>query len=302
MTETVETQRKRAVSTAGSSPGADETDEKGFTMIHSYHNSHATARTFYSLKRGTPGTLKVVADPGARAFVGVELEIEAGSADRRELSDKVDALMGNLATCEGDGSLRNGFEIITQPATVPAFLNGFKIDDLTDMLNAEGAESHDTSTCGLHVHYSRAALGHSDETRDMVCAKILVLMDKFENQLTCIARRNWTDNSYTHKYYGFNGSGENSTKKLLAKFAPCKSSDDRYHALNLTNTGTIEFRIFRGTLNATAIRAAVELCETLVKYSQTHTTPEVQGCTWSEFLSTCQHPDLAKYCTERGIA
>lgn len=271
--------------------------------IHSYHNSHRTSRTFYTLKRGasTP-TLKTVADPGARAFVGVELEIEAGRAERNSLSDQVDDLMGDLATCETDGSINYGFEIITQPATVAAFVNGFKLDELTAMLDAAGAKSHDTDSCGLHVHYSRAALGASEQARDMVCAKILVLMDKFTDQLVMFARRNWTCSRWAPKYSGFNANGEQSTKKLLEKYKPCKDSGDRYHALNLTNTATIEFRIFRGTLNPLALRATVELVEAMVDFCKTHTTPEVQACTWADLIATSTHEDLAKYCTERGIA
>ena len=271
--------------------------------INSYHTSHRSSRTFYTMKRGasTP-TLKTVADPGARAFVGVELEIEAGHADRWTLSDKVDAIMGGLATCETDGSLNDGFEIITQPATVAAYVKGFKLDELTAMLDAEGAKSHDTSTCGLHVHYSRAALGASEQARDMVCAKILVLMDKFTDQLVKFARRDWTISRWAPKYAGFNAEGEQSTKKLLGKYKPCKDSGDRYHALNLTNTATIEFRIFRGTLNPLALRATVELVEALVEYCKTHTTPEVQAATWADLIATSTYPELAKYCTDRGIA
>lgn len=272
-------------------------------MIYNYHTSHRSPRTFYALKRGASvPTLKTVTDPGARAFVGVELEIEAGRAERHTLSDEVDAIMGNLATCETDDSLNDGFEIITQPATVPAFLKAFKLDELTDLLTAKGAKSANTSTCGLHVHYSRAALGASEQARDMVCAKLLVLMDKFTDQLIKFARRDWTNLHYAKKWGNFNATGENSTKKLLGKFKPCKDSGDRYHALNLTNDATIEFRIFNGTLNPVVLRATVELVEAMVEYCKTHTTPEVQAATWADVIGMSAYPELAAFCTAREIA
>ena len=168
-------------------------------------------------------------------------------------------------------------------------------------MQALNVKSHDGRNCGLHVHVSRAALGMTPEAIDMVCAKILVLMDKFTPELIAFARRDWTTNHYCKKYDGFNGSGENSTKKLLGKFKPCKDSRDRYHALNLTNSATIEFRIFKGTLNPLTLRATVQLCDTLVQYCKTHTTPEVQTATWSDLVDTCKLPELKEYCRARGI-
>lgn len=266
--------------------------------IHSYHNSHRTPRTFYKLDRNH--NLKPFT-PTIQGCVGVELEVESPRVYPETLSDEVDALMGNMATCERDGSLDDGFEIITQPATPDAFMDGFKLDELCALLNDNGAKSHDTDTCGLHVHYSRAALGHTEQARDMVCAKILVLMDKFTDELTKFARRNWECSRWAPKYSHFNANGEQSTKKLLEKYKPCKDSGDRYHALNLTNSTTIEFRIFRGTLNPLALRATVALVDAIVNYCKTHTTPEVQACRWAELVMGSKYSDLKTYCVRRGI-
>lgn len=269
-------------------------------MVHNYHESHRRSPSFYKLNRD--GSLKTYT-PTIQGHVGIELEVECRGVDMpTRLSDKVDFLMGNLATCEHDGSLCNGFEIITQPATVEAFLKGFKVDDLCALLESNGAKSHDTSSCGLHVHYSRAALGHTEQARDMVCAKILVLMDKFEDKLIKLARRHYPSNGYCLKYSNFNAAGEQSTKKLLDKYKPCKDCRDRYHSLNLTNANTIEFRIFKGTLNPLAIKATVELVETLVEFCKTHTTPQIQSCTWGELVAACKHEELAEYCHKRGVS
>lgn len=267
--------------------------------IHSYHNSHRTERTFY--KKDRNGNLKAVANPGAALFVGVELEVESPREYPDHLSDLVDELMGNTATCERDGSLNEGFEIITEPATPAAYCDSFKLEELCRLLDSHGAKSHDTRTCGLHVHLSRAALGASEQARDMVCAKILVLMDKFTDELTKFARREWVNGRWAPKYHNFNANGEQSTKKLLEKYKPCKDSGDRYKALNLTNDATIEFRIFRGTLNPTALKATVLLCATMVEFCKTHTTPQVQACTWGELICSCSRPELNEYVTKRGI-
>ena len=266
--------------------------------IHSYHNSHRTERTFYKQKNNQ---LKTTTNPGSGLFVGVELEVESPREDPEMISDFVDELMGNTATCERDGSLNEGFEIITQPATPAAYCDNFKLEELCRLLDSNGCKSHDTRTCGLHVHVSRAALGASEQARDMVCAKLLVLMDKFTDELTKFARRDWVNGRWAPKYRNFNADGEQSTKKLLEKYKPCKDSGDRYKALNLTNDATIEFRIFKGTLNPLALKATVLLCETMVQFCKTHTTPQVQACTWNDLVGSCSRAELREYCAKRDI-
>ncbi len=271
--------------------------------IENYHSSHRRETVFRALKRGASvPTLKTISDPGNCAFYGVENETDTSAArrDRTTCANFARDILGNLATCESDCSV-SGFEIITQPATLEAFCKGYPIDDLCEAMQALGVKSHDGHNCGLHVHVSRAALGMTPEAIDMVCAKILVLMDKFTPELVAFARRDWTTLHYCKKYTNFNGSGENSTKKLLGKFKPCKESGDRYHALNLTNPATVEFRIFKGTLNPLALRATVQLCDALVQFCKTHTTPEVQSATWTELVDTCKLPELKEYCRTRGI-
>ena len=272
-------------------------------MVHDYHDSHYTERIYHTL--GSNGKLKTKSEPGSLGLMGYELEVgtDCSRHSRRWLSDRVDEIMGDLATCEEDGSLGsvNGFEIITQPATLAAHLSPeFHLDELLAKLDSEGAMSHDTSCCGLHVHYNRGALGHTEQARDMVCAKLLVLMDRFENELKLIARRDYTQNGYCLKFRNFSATGENSTQKLLEKYQPCKDSRDRYHALNLTNRNTIEFRIFRGTLKPLALKATLELVDTMVNYCKTHTTPQIQTCTWLDIISACKYPELAQYWCERS--
>jgi hypothetical protein len=39
----------------------------------------------------------------------------------------------------------------------------------------------------------------------------------------------------------------------------------------------------------------------MVAFCKTHTTPQVQTCTWSDLIATCDRPELAEYCDKRGI-
>ena len=275
--------------------------------IRGYHAADDTPVQYLALKRNTHD-LKPIADPGTRDLYGMEVEVDTQRATREkeEIARYVRDIMANkgLRDVERDGSVR-GFEIITEPCTLAAASYGLPWDELCATLDTLGCRAHDGYQTGIHVHVSRAALGMTDDARDMACAKILVLMDKFTAQLIKFARRDWTTEYYCKKYDNFDGRGENSTKKMVKKFkdtAKIVGSRDRYRCLNLTNEHTVEFRIFKSTLDPLSIRAIFQLCSTLVNYAKTHTTPEIQSCTWSDLIDSCKLPELKEYCTRRAIA
>lgn len=268
-----------------------------------YHAANGSALHFMGLKRN--GNLARIADPGTRMMGGMEVEVDTQRATvgTETLARYVRDIMGGkgLRDVERDGSV-NGFEIITEPCTLQAACYGLPWDELCKFLDRTGCRAHDGYQTGIHVHVSRAALGMTEDAQDMAVAKILVLMDKFERQLTKFARRDWANEYYCRKN-SFLARGETSTKKMVKKFKDTeKRQGNRYRALNLTNAATIEFRIFKSTLNPLSIRAIYQLCFTLAEYAKTHTTPEIQEATWSDLVGSCKLPELKQYCEARGIA
>lgn len=278
--------------------------------IRGYHAADGTPLKFLGLKKN--GTLTEIAEPGIRAFYGMELETDVsacrGFLDARDSVARYvrDIMTGKgLRDVERDGSV-SGPEIITEPCTITAACYGLPWDELCATLDALHVKAHDGEHTGIHVHVSRAALGMTPDAIDMVCAKLLVLMDRFQPQLIKFARRNWPEEYYCHKYDSYNATGENSTKKMLKKFKDTAKREgehgERYRCLNLTNAHTVEFRIFKSTLNPLSIRAIFQLCDTMVQFCKSHTTPEIQSATWSELIGSCKLPELAEYCTRRAIA
>ena len=289
--------------------------------VRSYHAANHDPLHFLAVKRN--GSLSEIADPGIRMVGGMEVEVDTQRVKRSRLprfsetrrfdrmykeyaeflARYVRDIMGGkgLRDVEHDGSVK-GFEIITEPATLAAACYGLPWDELCKFLDYAGCRAHDGEQTGIHVHISRASLGMDENARDMCIAKILVLMDRFENQLTKFARREWATEYYCQKN-SFIARGEKSSKKMVKKFKDTeKNVRNRYRALNLTNANTIEFRIFKSTLSPLSIRAIYQLCFTLAEYAKTHTTPEIQEATWSDLVDTCKLPELKEYCTQRGIA
>ena len=91
---------------------------------------------------------------------------------------------------------------------------------------------------------------------------------------------------------------EHDPKKLLDK---AKSDYNRYVAVNLLNSNTIEFRLFRGTLKLNTILATLQLvdqiCETAIRLSDSG----LQALSWSEFVSGIKYPELIQYLKERRL-
>ena len=80
---------------------------------------------------------------------------------------------------------------------------------------------------------------------------------------------------------------EHDPKKLLDK---AKSDYNRYVAVNLLNSNTIEFRLFRGTLKLNTILATLQLVDS-----------GLQALSWSEFVSGIEYPELIQYLKERRL-
>lgn len=144
----------------------------------------------------------------------------------------------------------------------------------------KGLVSHDTSCCGLHVHVERAGMS------DLTVGKILSFVNSATNKpfVEAVARR---------------------SSDRWAKLDPSKNITDatkrnssRYEAVNLQNEHTIEFRIFKGTLNKESFYRSLEFVDAVVEYckniglSDTHGTDK-----FFDFVkfNKKHYPELAKF-------
>ena len=110
---------------------------------------------------------------GPRYF-GVELEIDDGG----ECDSSAETLMGianqskTLAYCKHDGSLDDGFEIVTHPMSLDCQLHEMHWAEVLDKAIGMGYLSHQAGTCGLHVHVSRKAFGDTMDAQDNACCSL----------------------------------------------------------------------------------------------------------------------------------
>lgn len=202
---------------------------------------------------------------------GFELEIDNGSRSADAAKFIYDNL-GDHVYFEHDGSLGgNGFEIISQPMTDKYMRDKFlpQIDYVFDKLVSDYKyRSHDTTTCGLHFHFSRELFGKG-ANRDRALEKFTLFFEDYWDDVVKFSRRSSSGLSWCNPYTGYFSQKEKEKDiKDMCKGKKYLGHGDRYHAVNLTNRNTVEVRIMRGTLNPDTFRAAYDFLFTLVKNSK----------------------------------
>lgn len=225
----------------------EEEDDNG--VIGGYHSSRRATRPLPS-----PFTRS----HGGR-FLGVELEVEARDTDRKDAAQRIHDFVNaqskditadrhddRVLFFEEDGSLSDGFEMVTAPMGLDDHARLWRTA-LSPTLT-RGLRSHDTETCGLHVHVSRTGL------TDVQISKVVCFVNDPDNRrlIETVARR------YNAGYC-----------RVMEKKLKTAHQDDgnRYQAVNLCNARTIEFRIFKGTLRYASVMAAIEFANAVVQFA-----------------------------------
>ena len=112
-----------------------------------------------------------------------------------------------------DGSLDDGFEIVSHPATLNYHLNDFPWEDILHYAVQMGYRSHQTSTCGLHIHVNRLSLGETHADQEEAISRILYLVEAYWNELLKFSRRTESAMNRWASRYGY----ESTPKKLMDK-------------------------------------------------------------------------------------
>lgn len=280
----------------------NELQNERTSVIHPYHSNKRPELDFHRTTSDLPNPL----------YFGVELEIDGGGED----NDKARTILEDLGTehafAEHDGSLNNGFEIVTQPFTYKYYSETLSQNFSRAMTTAAelGYRSHDTTTCGLHVHVGRNGLGSTPEERDDTITKIWLLMYRFRCELILFSRRTKGNLDRWAALPELKDLGETDYLEVLGSNLPdlklkLKQNGvrDRYKALNLRNSNTIEFRLFRGTLKHSTLTATLQFVHNLCAVAMALTGTDVLSITWEQLhtLLCLDAPELREYMKARGV-
>lgn len=217
----------------------------------------------------------------ARYYLGFELEVEAMNDDRGDGAWLAQNALQEHAYMKSDGSLHDGFEIVTHPHTLEAYR---ELDwSVLDKLRMQGFRSWNTETCGLHVHISRTAFGNGDSrrlheyavSRQMHELRFMKLIYDNQRQVERLAGRP------SNHYASFMDKGS-----LVQKVKYGRQSNGRYSVINTDNDQTIEVRIFRGSLRKERVMSALEFVTASVEYTRSLKVNGNNGAlTWTHFVA-----------------
>lgn len=197
-----------------------------------------------------------------------------------------------------DGSLDDGFEIVSHPATLDYHLHHIPWKEVMNKARELGYLSHTAQTCGLHVHINRAALGETVEEQENTIGRIIYFFEKHWEQILIFSRRTEEQVSRWAARYGC--STENPKESLKGAKDSCLG---RYTAVNLANQFTVELRIFRGTLRYETFVATLQFVDKLCHDATVLSDEEFQTMTWNDFVTSIKDmPELTKYLKIHGLS
>ena len=217
--------------------------------IHEYHAGAPWGIEFISQETADSDELREYVS--SAVHFGVEFEMEGYSSDVAAITSVSE--MNHDAHAELDSSVE-GIEFISQPATLEAWRGryGARMAEYLRGFRGEGFTAG-AADCGAHVHVSRTAF--ADDSHLARFATFFVHNPEFVTELS--GRDSVEQWASVEKYRA--GALRDEVKGRFG---------DRYRAVNLRNSATVEIRIFAGTDEFAETLGQIEFISALVEFTR----------------------------------
>lgn len=225
-----------------------------------------------------------------KRFYGMEIEI--GDFRHQEGAKIVYNLInkcGRRAYLKRDGSIETGgYECVTHPMSSRS-LHSWLDNELRNALETRGLDQLNTDGCGVHIHFSRDSIGK------LTLFKLNVLL----NMLRGKANKNFV------KFFTQRSEDKLNRWSKICNDPPLwfvkRIKDglgydtDRYVAVNQTNSKTIEFRIFSGSIDIEILHSYLEFAECVLDFCVNTSIKNITVGDLFEFMlsNTGAYPRLA---------
>ena len=276
-------------------------------VIHQY--SFKPQPIFYSYHGGIANSDK------GKVYLGVELEIDDVEL-LRELADELYEISdtGGLFYLKWDGSLRHGFEIVSQPCTVKYHRAKFPWKEILRRCADHSAKADTINSCGLHIHFNVSSLQTPNATGENVVEeeefnilKLIAIVERFYSQIEKIARR--TENHYCTRNSRNCGRDTSNGERVIRKLfiiKDMKAGAGGRMAVNLATKGceTVELRMFKGTVVYDTLMATLEFVDYLIRFIRDKGITHLSHLTWDRFVSSIpplRYRYLVKYLKKLGL-
>ena len=254
------------------------------------------------MKRYGKTRLSKLDSDGKPYFIGVELEMELEGECQVEIENRLENTMedlndigyyDNLVEYKEDGSLDDGVEMVTAPTSLKQFKED--IVPLIQGLQEKGFTSEKGGRCGNHIHISRNAFNEQAQ------ARLVLIYARFESIIKILSRRG--DNvGYCKDVLNTVSaiSLDNAEEVVKNQKAKQKST-----AINFNNSETIEFRVFRGTMNTNVLIANIQLVQLIADWAlQELSIQDILDLTFNKLLQKmveADYKELIAYCEKKEL-
>lgn len=235
-----------------------------------------------------------------KIFMGVELEVDLPHGSRNTNPDAHAALavLGDedLIYAKGDGSLRCGIEFVTHPMTVE-YYSSLPWDRFFSKLYGFGYRGNEVQNCGLHIHVGRREMGNNPQQRERTIARIVRFYETYYDDIVRFSRRS---NGPARQWANAHGIPTAFSDHDTVSSA---SRHGRYHAVNCTPSNTVEFRIFKGTLDPMTLMASLQFTRELVVAASDMSDDEFNALTYKKHIDnvSARYPEMRNYmCADRS--
>lgn len=233
---------------------------------------------------------------GSGLTMGVELEVDGDDYEARDDLAYALSEISGLHYCKDDGSLDNGVEIVTMPCSLEYHKEKFPWRDIMSTALDYGFLSDKAGTCGLHVHVDKSYFETDYCNYADAAVAFMYLFNKFRDKFIKFSRRfesqlSWgkireVDIYDTHSSYD-------------------QLTEDRYNAINVLNKHTLEFRLWKGTLNYKTFIATLEmtqnLCDLVRDTLRDRGTEGIINLTWADICNYGDYDEMVEYLKKRDI-
>lgn len=178
-------------------------------------------------------------------FLGCEYEVQGGGCN----SNIAESIFGDYREfyCSRDGSLDEGFEAITHPCSPSHMLSNIDWETIVDKLDKNGYD--DTEGGGFHIHISREHF----KSQSHIGKLIRFFSDNYQ-ELVNFGNRTWdTANKWAEP------TDYNEDDKFIDIYSNAKG--ERYSAVNVWPSETVEIRLFGCTYRPEVIRSYIQFVD-----------------------------------------
>jgi hypothetical protein len=255
----------------------DDDDDMDAACINSY--SYRPAMKFHKLSNENENA----------PFFGIELEVERKNSNGLKHKYMAGMIEHEHWYFKTDGSLTDGFEIVTHPMTFNYIQQSTKeFTNSLKLLVENGYNSYDANTCGMHIHISK------NNFTTWHLYRFLKFFVENKEFIVSISQRKM------EKLKKWANIEDDNDTSLIYKAKKKDGNSERYVAINLKNSQTIEIRIFRGTLNINSFMKNIEFAHALFMYTKENKDVTLDG--FKLYIeSSCDYSNLKKFINLKNL-